>query len=100
MSVTINLKHKELTNQEKWAKVKNGDYVIADSINPPLPEGLYRIFFSTPSVNEKVIIMCPLFPISNEDGIFPIIIQYNEETLLPNLNNVVTSINIDVEVSA
>lgn len=99
MSVNINVITKELTIHDRWALVKNGDYVIAGWNDPPIPDGLYRVFFSTPSENEKVIVLCPMFPIPNDDGSYPFITPFNDKVNLPHLHKIVSKININVEVS-
>jgi hypothetical protein len=101
MSVNIDIKYKGLTNQEKWSKVKQGDYIIIATdvyAEPGFLEGLYRIFFSTPEPNQKMAVFCPMYPVNpNDDGIYPFIVPYNDN--LPRIEGIVHSININVEVT-
>lgn len=104
MSINVNIRSRELTNLERWKKVKNGDFVILDSGNVvnPIQSGLYRVFFApSPDQNDdRMVFLCPMFTGNFEEGMYPysIVQGKTNEMLLPAIKSIVNAVNIDVEV--
>lgn len=95
MSVTLTVNTKELSNHEKWYATKNGDFVFIS--NAQIQSGLYRVFRSTTPENEIMFMLCPMHDGPFQEGMFPYVLSFADETL-PNIDKTVMSININVEV--
>ena len=100
--MSVNINYKTLTNEQKWATLKNGDFIIAEGTpSHPIPKGLYRIFTITPDDEafkfDVTITLLPLFDGPFPNNMFPYMITDKEN--LPTIINKVSQVLIDVDVA-